>query len=91
MGKDLRDFGSGAELSRLATDDGVLNLVRTQRLLSRYQGPGWLLGDFSQHWGDDVLRERLLWAARAIEADARLLAIRATCLQGARRAEACSC
>jgi SAM-dependent methyltransferase len=49
------------------------------------EGPGWLLGDFLQHWGDDVLRERILWAARAIEADARLLAISAHLLAVARR------
>jgi hypothetical protein len=43
------------------------------------------LRDYSQRWGDDLLRERILWAARANEADARLLAIRAHLLAVARR------
>jgi SAM-dependent methyltransferase len=36
------------------------------------EGPGWLLADLEERWSDPLVRERLLGAARAAEADRQL-------------------
>ncbi len=33
------------------------------------EGPGWLYPNFKQMWTDRVMRERILWAARALESN----------------------
>ena len=39
------------------------------------EGPGWLHPGLEEAWGDPVVRERLLWAARLCERDAALLTL----------------
>jgi ubiquinone/menaquinone biosynthesis C-methylase UbiE len=39
------------------------------------EGPGWLLADLDARWRDPEERERLLWAARAIEREPTLLGL----------------
>ncbi len=39
------------------------------------EGPGWLLPDLDARWRDPAERERLLWAARAIEREPTLLGL----------------
>jgi ubiquinone/menaquinone biosynthesis C-methylase UbiE len=51
------------------------------------EGPGWTLGDFDQRWDDTRWRERLLWAARAVEEDPAMTALSAHLLAVARRPE----
>ena len=41
------------------------------------EGPGWLLSDLEARWADPVERERLLWAARAVERAPTLLGLSA--------------
>lgn len=49
------------------------------------EGPGWLLQDFENHWGDDGRRTRLLDAVRAVEAEASLLGASAHLMAVARK------
>ena len=41
------------------------------------EGPGWLLPDLDARWRDPAERERLLWAARALEREPTLLGLSA--------------
>jgi ubiquinone/menaquinone biosynthesis C-methylase UbiE len=41
------------------------------------EGPGWLLQNFDEHWQNLEQRERLLWIARALEAEPSLLGMSA--------------
>jgi ubiquinone/menaquinone biosynthesis C-methylase UbiE len=45
------------------------------RELVGVEGPGWLLADLDARWRDPAERERLLWAARAIEREPTLLGL----------------
>jgi len=49
------------------------------------EGPGWLLPDLDRRWADPVERERVLWAARAVEAEPSLLGLSPHHLVVARR------
>ncbi len=49
------------------------------------EGPGWLLQDFEAWWADAARRERLLAAARALEAEPALLGVSAHLLAVARK------
>jgi SAM-dependent methyltransferase len=49
------------------------------------EGPGWLLRDFDERWADPERRERILFAARAVEQDSALLSMSAHLLAVARR------
>lgn len=49
------------------------------------EGPGWLLADLDRRWADPAERERVLWAARAVEAEPSLLGLSAHHLVIARR------
>jgi SAM-dependent methyltransferase len=48
------------------------------------EGPGWLLPDLEARWADPAERERLLWAARAVEREPSLLGLSAHVLVVAR-------
>ena len=39
------------------------------------EGPGWLLNDIETTWLEADARERILWAARALETDPNLIAV----------------
>ena len=47
------------------------------RELLGVEGPGWLLPDLESRWSDPGERERLLWAARAVEREPTLLGLSA--------------
>jgi hypothetical protein len=49
------------------------------------EGPGWMLQDFDQRWGDAARRELVLESARAVEAEPTLLGVSAHLLAVARR------
>lgn len=54
-------------------------------LVAGIEGPGWLVADLDRRWADPVERERLLWAARVVEAEPSLLGLSAHHLVVARR------
>jgi SAM-dependent methyltransferase len=49
------------------------------------EGPGWLLTDFADRWSDPVMRERILWLARASEQEESMRGVSAHLLAVARR------
>jgi SAM-dependent methyltransferase len=51
------------------------------------EGPGWLLPDLEQRWADPAERERLLQAARAVEAEPSLLGLPPHLLAVGRKAQ----
>ncbi len=55
------------------------------RELVGVEGPGWLLPDLDARWRDPAERERLLWAARAVEREPTLLGLSPHILVVARR------
>ena len=66
----------GLEHFGLDTEDLEADIRRLEGLgASLLEGPGWLLPDLDARWGDPAERERLLWAARAIEREPTLLGL----------------
>lgn len=49
------------------------------------EGPGWLFPDLAARWADPAERERLLWAARAVEREPTLRGLSAHVMVVARR------
>jgi hypothetical protein len=39
------------------------------------EGPGWLIPDLAARWTEPAFRERLLWAARAVEREPALIGV----------------
>jgi SAM-dependent methyltransferase len=58
--------------------------LQVERILG-VEGPGWLLADIDAQWEDPAMRERLLWAARALESEAHATTLSAHLLAIARK------
>jgi SAM-dependent methyltransferase len=73
-------FHHPEELAQEVVDAG-LELVE----LIGVEGPGWLLPDIGDRWADEVWRELLLFAARAVETEVTMRSVSAHLLAVARR------
>lgn len=65
-------FHHPEELAREMGDSGF----EVDRVLG-VEGPGWLQQDFETHWENPERRERMLWLARALEAELSLMGMSA--------------